>query len=133
LGRAEPPAAEAKDNDDDDDDDDDDHQDDDDNNKDDEHKEDELKSKHTVQELVRHCPGCLVPTVHYRGDGCHHMTCSRCTEEWCWGCERIFKTCNEEDPCGINVTCDKYCTICPEHPLDDEEVVEERPDGDDDE
>ena len=34
--------------------------------------------------VVRNCPGCAVPTE--KAGGCNHMTCSRCSQHWCWLC-----------------------------------------------
>lgn len=34
------------------------------------------------------CPGCNVRTVH--DGGCIHMTCSRCSTEFCWQCGQLW-------------------------------------------
>lgn len=36
--------------------------------------------------LVKECPGCRVPIS--KAGGCDHMTCSQCSQEFCWLCRR---------------------------------------------
>jgi len=33
---------------------------------------------------VKNCPKCSSRTE--KTEGCNHMTCARCTAEWCWIC-----------------------------------------------
>ena len=47
---------------------------------------------HNIDPRVVRAPCCGVRM--YKIEGCNHMTCYRCGEEWCWLCRRVL---GEED------------------------------------
>ena len=91
---------------------------------------------------VKHCPGCGVPALHYRGHHCHHIEpgkapapggCSQCKTHWCYSCGHNFgkvgptevqwcpnhceifcwpSTAGELPPLGLPGACP--CVDCPE-------------------
>ena len=48
--------------------------------------ESEESSMRFIKTTSKPCPRCKVPT--HKSEGCNHMRCSRCQEEWCWLCGR---------------------------------------------
>ena len=42
---------------------------------------------HNMNPAVSKCPACKTPI--YKTDGCNHMTCYRCSAEWCWICHQV--------------------------------------------
>ena len=39
---------------------------------------------------LKECPSCGIIT--FKKDGCNHITCSYCRQNWCWLCEEVFET-----------------------------------------
>ena len=37
---------------------------------------------------LKECPSCSITT--FKKDGCNHITCSYCRQNWCWLCEQVF-------------------------------------------
>jgi hypothetical protein len=48
--------------------------------------ESESETLRYIKDTSKPCPRCKVPT--HKSEGCNHMRCSRCQEEWCWLCGR---------------------------------------------
>jgi E3 ubiquitin-protein ligase RNF14 len=48
----------------------------------------EVQSSEWVLENTKHCPNCSA-SVQKNG-GCNHITCMKCTYEWCWLCSRRY-------------------------------------------
>ena len=42
---------------------------------------------------LKECPSCGIITL--KKDGCNHITCSYCRQNWCWLCEEVFQTVEE--------------------------------------
>ena len=42
---------------------------------------------HNMNPRVTKCPNCKAPL--YKTEGCNHMTCYRCSKDWCWICHRV--------------------------------------------
>lgn len=57
------------------------------------------------------CPTCNMGTTHYRGHGCHHITCPRCRGHWCFVCCGPYP-CSNGCPAWCKDECD--CADCPE-------------------
>ena len=78
------------------------------------------KEETQTRQVCKQCPKCKTEVVHYRGHGCHHMTCSQCNCKWCWVCMRDWsKTCHRTSGCNIMLNkcvctdvchCSTYCT-----------------------
>jgi hypothetical protein len=64
----------------------------------------ELKApKLMVEQAIEHgfkipCPSCHVSGM--KDNACTHMTCSNCSQVWCYFCGRKESDCNKEDPAG---------------------------------
>ena len=60
------------------------------------------KSSFWIKKNSKPCPGCSIPTA--KVSGCNNMTCSQCTQEWCWICCARLNShlephvCNKFDP-----------------------------------
>ena len=54
------------------------------------------------------CPGCGALVVHYRGHGCHSMTCTKCRRLFCYICRAGRCTC----PVYCGDRC--RCPVCPD-------------------
>ena len=46
----------------------------------------ESESLWLIEHCSKRCPKCKVPTQ--KNDGCNHMTCRECNQDWCWICGR---------------------------------------------
>jgi len=44
------------------------------------------------------CPNCKIPIE--KNEGCNHMTCKLCFQNWCWICNQIFPTTDPYHPNG---------------------------------
>ena len=42
---------------------------------------------------LKECPSCGITTL--KRDGCNHITCTYCRQNWCWICEEVFQTVEE--------------------------------------
>ena len=49
---------------------------------------DELFREYCAKLRLKDCPSCGIAT--FKKDGCNHITCSYCRQNWCWICEEIF-------------------------------------------
>jgi len=59
------------------------------------------KAKQLIEEAIEEgskmrCPGCNL--AGRKDDACTHMTCTRCTTEWCYVCGLDIKTCDKAPP-----------------------------------
>ena len=59
---------------------------------------DELFRNYCQKLRLKECPSCGITT--FKRDGCNHITCSYCRQNWCWICEEVFHTVEEhyQDP-----------------------------------
>ena len=49
---------------------------------------DELFQNYCKKLRLKECPSCGITT--FKKDGCNHITCSYCRQNWCWLCEEVF-------------------------------------------
>ena len=49
---------------------------------------DELFREYCEKLRLKVCPSCGITT--FKKDGCNHITCSYCRQNWCWICEEVF-------------------------------------------
>ena len=67
---------------------------------------------------VKHCPGCGVPALHYRGHHCHHIEpgkapapggCSQCKTHWCYSCGHNFGKVGPTEVQWCPNNCEVFC------------------------
>lgn len=66
-----------------------------------------------LEKNAKKCPGCGVPSIHYRNHRCHHISC-RCGKEWCYNCGGPYP-CVQAPKCPV--FCNERCSCssdCPE-------------------
>jgi hypothetical protein len=56
----------------------------------------ELSSEVWKDQNSKKCPGCYANIQ--KNEGCNHMTCSRCRQEFCWICQQKWNLCPSK-PC----------------------------------
>ena len=49
---------------------------------------DKLFKNYCKKLRLKECPSCGI--IIFKKDGCNHITCSYCRQNWCWICEEIF-------------------------------------------
>ena len=49
---------------------------------------DQLFKEYCQKLRLKDCPSCGITT--FKKDGCNHITCSYCRQNWCWICEEIL-------------------------------------------
>merc|ERR1719247_3816918 len=49
----------------------------------------EVESSAWVSEHTKPCPRCSAATE--KNGGCNHITCRKCSHEWCWLCNATYK------------------------------------------
>ena len=54
---------------------------------------DELFQNYCKKLRLKECPSCGITT--FKKDGCNHITCTYCRQNWCWLCEEVFFTVEE--------------------------------------
>ena len=54
---------------------------------------DELFRNYCEKLRLKDCPSCGITT--FKKDGCNHITCTYCRQNWCWICEEVFLTVEE--------------------------------------
>ena len=54
---------------------------------------DELFRNYCEKLRLKECPSCGITT--FKKDGCNHITCAYCRQNWCWICEEVFITVEE--------------------------------------
>ena len=59
---------------------------------------DELFKSYCNKLRLKECPSCGITT--FKKDGCNHITCGYCRQNWCWICEGVFESVEEhyQDP-----------------------------------
>lgn len=50
---------------------------------------DESETGHWLGANTKGCPKCAVHVE--KNGGCNHMTCAKCSYEWCWMCGKVWK------------------------------------------
>lgn len=61
-----------------------------------------------IMKISKQCPKCSLAIAHYRNHGCHHITCTGCTHQFCYLCLRTWGT----DQCKCPMMCNDHCG-CP--------------------
>ena len=49
---------------------------------------DKLFKSYCEKLRLKECPSCGIAT--FKKDGCNHITCTYCRQNWCWLCEEVF-------------------------------------------
>ncbi len=70
-------------------------------------KEDSV-SRAYLEKVAKPCPLCAMPITHFKGHGCHHMTCPNptCRHQFCWVCLVGWIP---DGGCHCDLTCSDRC------------------------
>lgn len=77
-------------------------------------KEDSV-SKAYLKKVSKPCPRCAAPITHYKGHGCHHMTCPNpsCRHQFCWVCLSKWVVDGGNTACRCVLSCTGQCGCLP--------------------
>jgi len=65
------------------------------------------KDAQFIEKYSKRCPGCSTAVIHYRGHGCHRVSCPRCSTYFCYICSAPVK----KHPSGVEAL-DLSTCIC---------------------
>jgi len=61
-----------------------------------------------LHKIGKQCPKCSCWSVHFFGEGCHHITCNQCKHQYCYVCKAKWRSCRCPRFCGETCGCPKH-------------------------
>jgi len=81
------------------------------------HLREESQSEAVIAETSKVCPGIGCETRIEKGEGCDHMTCTRCRHEFCWKCLAPYGPIKVLGNTAHNTGCPYSNPLLPPHAL----------------